>query len=156
MMKRAFGILALALLAAGCGGSKNPADATANSQPTGKPNADEAKECIAVYLGQCGWKDVQLVRLTDCPQAPPGANVTGESWAYTFNANYVNVFGETHSSENWVAVVARVDGKPNVKCCFDSSKQLVGGHRGDERAVTANLTPMSPADDLPPIVAPKP
>src|SRR5262245_26678580 len=101
MMKRAFGILALALLAAGCGGSNKPGDA--NAQATGKPNADEAKECIAVYLGQCGWRDVQLVSLTDS-QIPPGANVAGEAWAYTFNANYVDVFGEKQSSENWVVV----------------------------------------------------
>lgn len=155
-MKRAFGILALAVLAAGCGGSNKPGDATANTQPAGKPNADEATECIAVHLGQCGWKDVQLVSLTDCPQIPPGANFAGEAWAYKFNANYVNLFGEKKSSENWVAVVARVDGKATVKSCFDSSKQLVGGHRGDEGTVTANLTPMSPADELPPIIAPKP
>ena len=109
-MKRALGILALVILAAGCGSSDQPADATANAQPVGKPNADEAKECIAVYLGQCGWKDVQLVNLTDS-KVPADANIAGEAWAYTFHANYVNLFGEKLTSENWVAVVARVDGQ---------------------------------------------
>jgi hypothetical protein len=154
IMKRAFAMLALALLAAGCGGSKSDSDAVAASQATGKPNADEAKECIVAYLGQCGWRDVQLVSVADCTPLPPGSNVIGEAWAYTFSANYVNVFGEKQTSENWVVVVSRTDGKANVASCFDSRRQLVGGHRGDEKAVTANLTPIAPADDLPPIVAP--
>ena len=86
----------------------------------------------------------------------PAGVPAGESWAFTFTANYTNVFGERQTSENWVAVIGRSDGKPTMVSCFDNAKQLVGGHRGDEKAITANLKPMEPADVLPPIVAPMP
>jgi len=154
-MKRTIAWLGLALLSAGCGGKPN-ADPSASAAATGKPAADEAKACIVAYLGQCGWQDVELVRMADCPELPKGAKATGELWAFTFSATYTNVVGERLTSENWVAVVARADGKPCVTGCFDEARRLVGGHTGDEVADKATLTPQSPAPEAPAIVPPKP
>lgn len=154
-MKRVIGLLSLAVAIVGCtDASKTKPDAQATNQ--GRPAIDESSQCIAAYLGQCGWRDVEVVGVAECTQMPAGADVAGEAWAFVFSAKYSNVFGELQSSDNWVAVIARTDGKPAVRCCFDHTRRLVGGHRGDERAVAANLTPMPPADELPSIVPPKP
>src|SRR4051794_32651569 len=102
-MKRAIGLLTITLLAAGCGsGSKPQADAAATA-PAGKPGLEEARSCIAVHLSQFGWEKVELIAITECPQVPPSAQVTGEAWAYTFTANYSNILGERQVSENWTA-----------------------------------------------------
>ena len=154
-MRRAITLLGLTLLAAGCGGGKSPT-AEAPGPVTGRPGAEEAKACIAAYLGQCGWKDVELVSLADQPDLPPGAKVTGEAWAYTFSAKYTDLFGERRASENWVAVLTRTDGKPCLKSCFDGAKRQVGGHSGEEMAERGVLTPAPPGGDPPVIIAPKP
>ena len=146
-MRRAITWLSLTLLAAGCSKSDGPkAEA-----PAGRPAADEAGACIIAYLGQCGWKDVQLVAVADQPDVPKEA-AGGEAWAYTFSATYTDVFGERRTSENWVAVLTRSDGKPCLTCCFDEAKRLVGGHRGDETA----LGPAPSGSEMPGIVPPKP
>jgi hypothetical protein len=131
-MRRAIALLGLTLLAAGCGGKTPTAEGTAVA--TGRPAAEEAKDCITGYLGQCGWKDVELVSLAEQPDVPQGANATGESWAFTFSAKYTDVFGERRVTENWVAVLTRTDGKPCLKSCFDESRRQVGGHSGSEVA----------------------
>jgi hypothetical protein len=154
-MKRAIVFLGLALVAVGCGGSKD-GQPTADSTPAGKPAPDEAKACIVAYLNQCGWKDVELAQIADQPQVPTEAKATGEAWAFAFTAHYTNVFGERQTSANWVAVVTRADGKPCVKSCFDESRKLVGGHTGAETNEKGNLVRLAPAEDLPPIVAPRP
>jgi hypothetical protein len=154
-MRRTIAFVGLAFLAAGCGGSPS-ADGTASVSATGKPTDDEAKACIVAYFSQCGWQDVQLVRMADHAEIPKGAKVTGEVWAYTFSATYTNVVGEKVTSENWVAVVARADGKPCVKGCFDETRRMVGGHSGDELAEKGILIPQPPAADAPAIIAPKP
>jgi hypothetical protein len=132
-MRRAIALLGLTLLAAGCGGGKTPT-AEGTAAATGRPAADEAKACITAYLGQCGWKEVELVSLADQPDVPKGANTIGEAWAFTFSANYTDVFGERRATENWIAVLTRTDGKPCLKSCFDESRHLVGGHSGSELA----------------------
>lgn len=152
-MKRAIALLGLALLLGGCGESGKPAVETAAD--ANKPAPDETKALIATYLGQCGCKDVELAQLTDT-EVPKESKAPGEVWAYTFTAHYTNVIGERQTSENWVAVVGRFDGKPCVRGCFDSSKRLVGGHNGGESTETANLTPAPPVESYPAIVAPKP
>ena len=145
-MRSAITILGLALLAAGCGGNKTPtAESPAPGAATGKPTGDEAKACIVAYLGQCGWQEVQLIRMVDHPEVPKAAKANGEAWAFNFSASYTNVVGERVTSENWVAVVARTNGKPCVKGCFDDAQRMVGGHSGEEVA-----------SDQPAIVAPKP
>ena len=154
-MLRAIGFLGLVLVAVGCGGGKD-GQPTADATPAGKPAPDEAKTCIVAYLNQCGWKDVELAQIADQPQVPPEAKVTGEAWAFAFTAHYTNVFGERQTSANWVAVVARADGKPCVKSCFDDSRKLVGGHTGAEANEKGNLVRLAPAEDLPPVVAPRP
>jgi hypothetical protein len=155
-MKRAFGLLALTLLAAGCGDSaKRQADSAATKDAAAKPAEDDTRTCIVAYLDQCGWKDVELVSVSQCDQVPPAAQSVATSWAYTFTAKYTDVFGERQTRENWLAVISKFEGKASVKCCYDSSRQLVGGHRGDERGDTANLIALPPADDLPAIVPPK-
>jgi len=154
-MRRAIAFVGLALFMAGCGGGKPSAESPAQAA-TGKPGADEAKACIVNYLGQCGWKDVELVRLADQPDMPTGSKVTGEAWAFTFSATYTNIVGERQTSENWVAVVARADGKPCVKGCFDETRRMVGGHSGEEQAERGNLTKLPPGPELPAIVPPKP
>jgi hypothetical protein len=153
-MRRAITFLGLALLAAGCGG-KTPTAETA-AVPAGRPGADEAKACIAAYLGQCGWRDVELVSLADQADVPTGAKVTGEAWAFTFSAKYTDLFGERQASQNWVAVLSRTDGKPCLKSCFDEAKRLVGGHSGEETSERAVLTPAPPAGDPPVIISPNP
>jgi len=153
-MTRAIALFGLALLVAGCGGGKEgkpTADAAA-----GRPAPDEAKACIVTYLNQCGWKDVELAEVADQPDVPAGAKTGGEAWAFTFTAHYTNVFGERRTSANWVAVVARADGKPHVMSCFDEARHLVGGHTGAEVNEKGTLVASAPAGDLPPIVAPKP
>lgn len=157
-MTRAIAFLGLALLAVGCGGGKDgQPTADAGSAPAaGKPAPDEAKACIVTYLNQCGWKDVELAQVTDQPQVPAEAQVVGEAWAFAFTAHYTNVFGERQTSSNWVAVVTRADGQPCVKSCFDDSRKLVGGHTGFEANEKGTLVKLAPADDLPPIVAPRP
>lgn len=153
-MTRAIALFGLALLVVGCGGGKDGkpvADAGA-----GKPAPDEAKVCIVTYLNQCGWKDVELAQVADQPDLPAGAKTTGDAWAFTFTAHYTNVFGERQTSENWVAVVARADGQPRVTSCFDQSRRLVGGHTGAEANEKGTLVASAPAEDLPPIVPPKP
>jgi hypothetical protein len=155
-MKHVCAFLALALLAAGCADSKPQADASASSQPTGKPADDEARACIASYLGECGWREVEFASLADCTNPPSVAKVTGETWAFHFTARYTNIVGERQSSENWIALLSRVEGKPVVVACFDQSRQLVSGHRGDETTAIANLSPGAPISELPAIVAPKP
>jgi hypothetical protein len=154
-MKRIFTFFAMALLAAGCGGSGKP-EAESSGQATGKPGADEAKACIAGYLGQCGWQNVELVTLADCDNLPPEAKTGGELWAFTFTARYTNIVGERQTSENWIAVVARSDGKACVRSCFDNARRLVGGHRGDETSEIANLNATGPVSELPAIIPPKP
>lgn len=155
-MKRAFGLLALALLAAGCGDSGKPqVDAGVAKEAAVKPPEDDTRTCIVAYLGQCGWKDVELVAVTQCDQVPKEAQSVAGSWAYTFTAKYTDVFGERHTRENWLAVISKIDGKASVKCCYDGARQLVGGHRGDEHGEKANLIALPPADDLPAIVPPK-
>jgi hypothetical protein len=154
-MRRVITFLGLALLAAGCGGSKTPT-AEAPAAATGRPGADEAKACIATYLGQCGCKDVELVSLAERPDVPAGAKIPGEAWAYTFSAKYTDLFGERRASENWVAVLARADGKPCLKSCFDDAKRLVGGHSGEEVVEKGVLTPGPAGEDAPVIIAPKP
>jgi len=155
-MRYSIGFLGLALLALGCADSSKP-KAEANLAATGKPADDETKSCITSYLGQCGWKDVELVKLDEQADVPREAMILkGDAWAYTFTANYTNVFGERKTSENWVAVLARDEGKPCVKSCLDSSKKLVGGHSGAEGTTeVAVLAPMPEADNFPAIVAPK-
>ena len=152
-MKRAMALLGLALLLGGCGESGKPSAEVA--APPSKPAPHEAKAIITAYLGQCGWKDVELAQLTDT-EVPKESKAHGEVWAFTFTAHYTNVIGERQTSENWVAVVGRFDGSPCVRVCFDRSKRLVGGHNGGESTETANLTPAPPAESYPEIVAPKP
>ncbi len=131
-MKRAITFLGMALLIAGCGGKDSPKPEAA---AVGKPAADEAKVCIAGYLGQCGWKDVELVAIADQPSLPKGITApSGEAWAFTFSAKYTDLFGQQQATENWVAVVARSDGKACVKSCFDHAQRMVGGHSGAELA----------------------
>jgi|SRR5262245_16709666 len=132
-MRRAIAWLGLTLLAAGCGGGKTPT-AGGTAAAAGRPAADEARACISDYLGQCGWKDVELVSLADQADVPQAANATGEVWAFTFSAKYTDVFGERRATESWVAVLTRTDGKPCLKSCFDESRHLVGGHSGSEVA----------------------
>ena len=153
-MRRAIAFLGLALLAAGCGGKTPAGDASAAA--TGRPGAEEARACIAAYLGQCGWRDVELVSLADQPDVPKGGKVAGEAWAYTFSARYTDLFGERRTNENWVAVLTRADGKPCLTSCFDGAKRLVGGHSGEESADRGTLAPMPPGDALPAIVPPQP
>jgi len=148
-MKYALGFLGAALLAVGCTNSNKP-KAEAEQAAIGKPAGDETKACITAYLGQCGWKDVELVKLDEREDVPREAMIVrGEAWAYTFTANYTNLFGERQTSENWVAVLARDEGKACVKSCLDSSKRLVGGHSGAEG------TDDTPQEALPAIVAPR-
>ena len=151
-MKRAIGLLALAILAAGCTSGSKPGRDDAKS---GAPAVDETRACITSYLNQCGWQNVELADVNPCNQLPSEALVLGDAWAYTFTATYTDLFGERQRSDNWLAIIARVDGKTSVKNCFDSARRLVGGHRGDERGDKASLTPLPPADELPPIVPPK-
>ena len=66
------------------------------------------------------------------------------------------MIGERQTSENWVAVVTRTDGKPGVQSCFDQSRRPIAGISKPEPAEKAVLIATAPADDLPPIVAPKP
>lgn len=153
-MKYAMGFLGLALLAAGCTDSSKP-KGEAGQAATGKPADDETKVCITTYLGQCGWKDVELVKMDERSDVPREAKIVSkEAWAYTFTANYTNVFGERKTSENWVVVLTRDEGKPCVRSCLDSEKKLVGGHSGAEGTDVAVLAPMPEADNLPAIVAP--
>lgn len=134
-MKRAFGILAVVILATGCGKDSKPnGDGVA-----GAPAADETQSCIVAYLDQCGWRDIELVNIAACAQVPSESLIVGEAWAFTFTAHYTNLLGERQTSENWLAVISRVEGKSCVRNCFDSARHLVGGHRGDERGETANL-----------------
>ncbi len=154
-MRYAIGFLGLALLAVGCTDSSKP-KADANLAATGKPADDETKACITSYLVQCGWKEVELTRLDERADVPREAMIlSGEAWAFTFTARYTNVVGERLTSENWVAVLARDEGKPRVKSCLDSAKKLVGGHSGAEGTDVAVLLPMPEADSFPAIVAPK-
>jgi hypothetical protein len=157
-MKRAIALFGLALLVVGCGDKdgKPAADGQGSAQTTGKPPTDEAKACIVTYLNQCGWKDVELASIADQPEVPAGAKAGGEAWAFAFTAHYTNLFGERQSSENWLAVVGRTDGKPCVTSCFDETRHLVGGHTGAESNEKGKLVASGPAEDLPPIVAPKP
>jgi hypothetical protein len=153
-MKRAIAFLGLALLAAGCGGKDSPKPEVA---AVSKPAPDEAKACIAGYLGQCGWKDVELVAIADSPSLPKGTPaINGEAWAFTFSAQYTNILGERQATENWIAVVARSDGKACVTSCFDHAQRMVGGHSGAELADKGTLTAQPAGPDLPEIVAPKP
>jgi hypothetical protein len=154
-MRRAIAFLGLAVLAAGCGDTKTPT-AEAPTAATGRPAADEARACIAAYLGQCGWRDVELVSLADQQDVPKGGKSAGDAWAFTFSAKYTDLFGERRTSENWVAVLTRADGKPCMTSCFDDAKRLVGGHSGHEAAEKGALGPMPPPADLPAIVPPKP
>jgi hypothetical protein len=155
-MKRAIAFVTLTLLAAGCGDTTKPPAEANSAGPTGKPALEETRSCINVYLAQFGWEEIALTAIADCPQLPSGAQVSGDAWAYTFTATYKNILGERLTSENWVAVVERIDGRPTVKNCFDSTNHLVGGQRGTEAGPNANLTPQPSAEDLPAIVAPKP
>jgi hypothetical protein len=154
MMKRAIGLLTLALFVAGCGDSGKPQADGAATKDAAEPAVDDTRTCIVAYLGQCGWKDVELVSVTAC-DVPKEAQSVASSWAYTFTAKYTDVFGERQTRENWLAVVSKFEGRASVKCCYDSGRQLVGGHHGDERGDTANLIALPPADDLPAIVPPK-
>ena len=155
-MKYALGFLGAALLAVGCSNSSKP-KAEADQAANGKPASDETKACITAYLGQCGWKDVELVRLDERADVPREAMiVSGEAWAYTFTANYTNLFGERQTSENWVAVLSRNEGKTCVRSCLDSQKKLVGGNSGAEGTDVAVLAPLPPSEGYPAIVAPKP
>jgi hypothetical protein len=137
-MKRALAFLALTIVAVGCGGSKSDAPAAAG----GRPPADEAKTCIAAYLGERGLTDVEFASLQAEAELPSESKVKGEAWAFAFSATYKDVFGEPKKSENWVAVVTRSEGKTCVCGCFDEARKPLGG-RGREAA------------ELPPIVAPK-
>jgi len=152
-MRNAILFLGLALAAAGCGGGSKPA---ADAGPTGKPGNDEAKACIVAYLGQCGWKDVELVRLSDHPEMPKGAKVPGEAWAFCFSATYTNVFGERQATENWVAVIGRDGDKARVTTCFDEACRLVGGHSGAEECEKAVIIQAGGTGDPIAIVPPKP
>lgn len=154
-MTRAIAWLGIALLAAGCG-AKDGRPTAEQASATGKPGADATKACIVEYLNQCGWKDVELAQLTDQPAVPPEAKVIGDAWAYSFTANYTNVFGERRTSEGWLAVVVTADGKPSVRNCFDADRKMVGGHTGAESPEKAALAKLPPAEDLPPIVPPTP
>lgn len=155
-MTRAIAMVGFALLVVGCGKGKDGRPTADSQAPAGKPGPEEARGVIVAYLNQCGWKDVELARLTDQPELPAGARSDGEAWAFAFSASYTNVFGERQSSENWVAVVGRSGGKPCVTSCFDESRRLVGGHTGAEANEKGRLVASAPADDLPPIVPPKP
>lgn len=159
-MRRATVLLGLALLAAGCGDGGKPAAEATTTAPAqaGKPAADEVKGCLAAYLDQCGWKDVEVGGITAQDALPPGVSApAGEAWAYTFSAGFTNVLGERQSVANWVAVVGRADGQPCVRSCYDEARRLVGGHTGTEQqGAVADLTPIPPAEDLAPIVAPNP
>ncbi|WP_020475474.1 hypothetical protein [Zavarzinella formosa] len=139
-MKHLFIILGLAAFMTGCGKTDAPkADATGGvSQSAGAPAADDAKNCIKEFLAQCGMQDVNVTQLTEST-VPSGAKTASESWGYTFTAEYKNVFGETQKSENWVAVVAREDGKPMVRSCWDDGKNMVGGHQGHVDTPKAEL-----------------
>jgi hypothetical protein len=155
-MTRAIALFGLALLVIGCGGGKEGKPVADAGAPTGKPAPDEAKACIVTYLNQCGWKDVELARLSDQPELPAGAGAGGEAWAFSFTAHYTNVLGERRTSANWLAVVARAEGKPRVTSCFDEARRLVGGNTGAEASEKGTLVSSAPGGDLPPIVAPKP
>ena len=145
-MTRAIAFLGLALVAAaGCGKSSTPvADSGEMAIATGKPADVEVKTCIADYLAQCGWKDVQFASVVDQASLPPTAKTTGEAWAFGFTASYSNVFGERQTSENWVAVVARDGGVAKVTSCFDETKQLVAGHNGQEELSVVVMEVVAP------------
>lgn len=136
-MKQIFLLLSLAMFAAGCGKTGAP-KADAGGTAAGKPAADEAKACITVFLTQCGMQDVAVTQVAEADVPQAGKTAT-DSWGYTFTAEYKNVFGETQKSENWVAVVAREDGTPAVRTCWDDGKNMVGGHQGHVETPKAEL-----------------
>jgi hypothetical protein len=152
-MTRATAFLGLALFAVGCGGSTHGPTA---EKPAGKPADDEARTCVLAYLTECGWKNVELANFTERPDVPAEAHAGSQAWAFVFTARYTNVMGERQTSENWVAVLGRSEGKPCVQSCFDNSRRQVGGHTGAEPNEKGTLVASAPADDLPPIVPPKP
>jgi hypothetical protein len=152
-MTRLIAFLSLALLAFGCGSST---DHRTGEKPAGKPADDEARTCIVAYLSECGWKNVELANVAERSDVPAEAHAGSQAWAFTFTARYTNVIGERQTSENWVAVLGRSEGKPCVQSCFDDSRRQVAGHTGAEPNEKGTLASFAPADDLPPIVPPQP
>ncbi len=140
-MKQLFLLAAVTVFAAGCGKTDAPKAADAGATAAGKPASDEAKASITEFLAQCGMRDVTVTQVAEAP-VPNGGKTASDSWGYTFTAEYKNLFGETQKSENWVAVVARDDGKPAVRTCWDDGKNMVGGHRGHVETPTAELLPV--------------
>lgn len=138
-MRHLFILLALATLTVGCG-KTDPSKAVVAATEN-RPAMEDAKSSIKEFLAQCGMENVEVTQLADS-DVPNAGKTASHSWAYTFNAEYKNVLGETTKSENWVAVVGLEDGKPLVRSCWDEGKQMVGGHVGHVETPHAELLPL--------------
>ncbi len=141
-MKR-FYLFVLFSFAIGCG-SKPSSPTAATNEPAaparvattcGKPSADEAAASIREYFTDpgVGCSDVQIETLSEPVEAPvvvrPGTN---EAWFFSTTMTCNNVVGEKLKNKDCLLLIARENGRPTVKECYNCLERLQQSPVGKE------------------------
>lgn len=152
-MKRVFFLFAIAMVLMGCSSKTEPQpSATVTSgMKTGKPDADEARQCVASFLADCGYSHVEIRNLQDQPNLPSESKVEGEAWAYQVSMECTDILGGRRQNDGWTVVVQRKEGRPVVLSCFDREMKKVSGETAQ---LTSNTNPEP--DTTPTLVIPNP
>lgn len=139
-MKHLFIVLAALILVSGCGKTNVSTDGS-GAHADARPDVEQTKTCIVEFLGQCGMQNIQVTKIADA-ELPKDAKTASTSWGYNFTAEYKTIIGETVTKENWVAVLAKEEGKLIVRSMWDDSQKVVAGSN--------NLIDQPNLDILPP------
>lgn len=156
-MSRILFLFAVTMFAVGCGGKTDPQPQAANSgMKTGKPDTEEARQCVASFLAECGYSHVEIRDLKDSASIPAEGKIEGEAWAYNVSMECTDILGGRRQNEGWTVVVHRKEGRATVSTCFDHAMKKVSGQTTEVSNGNNNLAPIIEPDNTPVLVLPAP
>jgi hypothetical protein len=136
--------IALFAFIVGCDGAKPSAPATEKPGPeslakpfptTGKPNRDEAVDCIREFFSGpgAGFTNVRVETVSEPIDAPPTiVHEVGEAWVCSMSMTCNNVIGEHQQNRNWLILIVRENGRATVKDYFCNLERIEQSALGGE------------------------